>query len=71
MILTILPAGTGSNPIDVTDPSWEIYILVQKGQEDSSIQLLGFAAVYRFNRYPDSTRLRLGQVCTYLLARFV
>lgn len=59
-------ACTGSNPIDVTDPRWEMYILVRKAEEDSCMKLLGFAAVYRFHRYPDSMRMRLGQVCLYL-----
>ncbi|KAL6555115.1 hypothetical protein OROGR_006373 [Orobanche gracilis] len=54
----------GSNPIDVTDPQWEIYILVQKYQEGSCMRLLSFAAVYRFNRYPEGMRLRLGQILT-------
>ncbi|XP_027067268.1 histone acetyltransferase type B catalytic subunit-like isoform X1 [Coffea arabica] len=55
----------GSNPIDVTDPRWEIYVMVEKAiahQEDSHPNLIGFAAVYRFYRYPESMRLRLGQV---------
>ncbi|PIN14500.1 Histone acetyltransferase type b catalytic subunit [Handroanthus impetiginosus] len=52
----------GSNPIDVIDPRWEIYILVQNSQQDSSMRLLGFAAVYRYHRYPNSVRLRLGQI---------
>lgn len=55
----------GSNPIDITDPSWQIYILVQKaaiGQEDCILTLLGFAAIYQFHKYPDSKRLRLGQI---------
>lgn len=55
----------GSNPIDVTDPQWEIYLLVQKPlahQEDGYLRILGFAAVYRFDRYPDGKRLRLGQI---------
>lgn len=55
----------GSNPIDITDPSWQIYLLVQKAaieQEDSILSLLGFAAVYQFHKYPDSMRLRLGQI---------
>ncbi|KAL0337322.1 UNVERIFIED_CONTAM: Histone acetyltransferase type B catalytic subunit [Sesamum calycinum] len=55
-------ASFGSNPIDVIDPKWEMYILVRKVQEDSCMKLLGFAAVYRFHRYPDSMRLRLGQI---------
>lgn len=67
VMMDYFPAGSGSNPIDVTDPKWEIYVLVQKGQQDSCMRLLGFAAVYRFHRYPDSMRLRLGQVCSYLL----
>ncbi|KAK3027104.1 hypothetical protein RJ639_042398 [Escallonia herrerae] len=53
----------GSSPIDITDPRWEIYLLVQKAtdqQEDR--RLLGFAAVYRFYRYPESSRLRLSQI---------
>ncbi|KAJ8750861.1 hypothetical protein K2173_016042 [Erythroxylum novogranatense] len=55
----------GSNPIDVTDPGWDLYVLVQKKnnqQEDIQRTLLGFAAVYRFYHYPDSIRLRLGQI---------
>ncbi|XP_073047720.1 histone acetyltransferase type B catalytic subunit-like [Primulina eburnea] len=53
---------TGSNPIDVTDSSWQIYVQVGKGQQDSCNTLLGFAAVYRFHRYPTGMRLRLGQI---------
>ncbi|KAL3532574.1 hypothetical protein ACH5RR_006095 [Cinchona calisaya] len=55
----------GSNPIDIIDPRWEIYMLVQRAivhVEDSHPIFLGFAAVYRFHRYPDSMRLRLGQI---------
>lgn len=55
----------GSNPIDISDPSWEIYLLVQKTtveQEYGILSILGFAAVYRFFKYPDSMRLRLGQI---------
>lgn len=50
---------SGSNPIDVTDPGWELYLLIQQGPP---CRLLGFSAVYRFYRYPDSSRLRLSQV---------
>lgn len=53
----------------MTDPRWEIYLLVRKDQEDRHFRLLGFAAVYRFNRYPDGKRLRLGQVCSSLCAQ--
>ncbi|CAI9100512.1 OLC1v1037632C1 [Oldenlandia corymbosa var. corymbosa] len=55
----------GSNPIDINDPRWEIYMVVRKTadlQEDIGINMIGFAAVYRFHRYPDSQRLRLGQI---------
>ncbi|XP_052183806.1 histone acetyltransferase type B catalytic subunit isoform X2 [Diospyros lotus] len=50
----------GSSPIDITDERWEILIMVQK--EDNQLRLLGFAAYYRFYRYPDSFRLRLSQI---------
>ncbi|RWW44540.1 hypothetical protein BHE74_00049690 [Ensete ventricosum] len=53
------------NPIDVTDPRWEIFLVVKKVQDplgDCIIDVLGFATVYRFFRYPDSTRLRIGQI---------
>ncbi|CAA3016243.1 histone acetyltransferase type B catalytic subunit [Olea europaea subsp. europaea] len=30
----------GSNPIDVTDPRWEIYLLVRKDQKDKSFSIL-------------------------------
>lgn len=62
LVSLVLLLVDGSNPIDILDPRWEIYILVQKGQEDGLTSLLGFAAVYRFHRYPDSMRLRLGQI---------
>ncbi|XP_057765343.1 histone acetyltransferase type B catalytic subunit [Salvia miltiorrhiza] len=62
LVPLVLLLVDGSNPIDVIDPRWEIYILVQKGQEDGCTRLLGFAAVYRFHKYPDTMRLRLGQI---------
>ncbi|KAK4432935.1 Histone acetyltransferase type B catalytic subunit [Sesamum alatum] len=62
LVPLVLLLVDGSNPIDVTDPKWEIYILVRKVQEGSCMKLLGFAAVYRFHRYPDNMRLRLGQI---------
>ncbi|KAJ0971410.1 hypothetical protein J5N97_019369 [Dioscorea zingiberensis] len=55
----------GGSPIDVEDPRWEIYFVVKKVREksgDYSIKLLGFAAVYQFYHYPDSTRLRISQI---------
>lgn len=65
LVSLVLLLIDGSNPIDVTDPRWEIYVLVKKPSdagEDDPLNLIGFAAVYRFHRYPDSERLRLGQV---------
>ncbi|KZV42735.1 histone acetyltransferase type B catalytic subunit-like, partial [Dorcoceras hygrometricum] len=62
LVPLILLLVDGSNPIDVTDPSWNIYVLVGKGQQDRCNTLLGFAAVYRFHRYPAGVRLRLGQM---------
>ncbi|KAK7321537.1 hypothetical protein VNO77_32284 [Canavalia gladiata] len=55
----------GSSPIDVTDPHWELYVLIQKKtdqQGEIHCRLIGFAAVYRFYRYPDDSRLRLSQI---------
>lgn len=55
----------GSNPIDVTDPSWELYLLIQKKTdqpENTRHLLLGFSAVCRFYHYPDGSRLRLSQI---------
>lgn len=55
----------GGSPIDVTDPRWEIFLVVKKVQDplgDCITNVLGFATVYRFFHYPDSTRLRIGQV---------
>ncbi|XP_023545527.1 histone acetyltransferase type B catalytic subunit isoform X1 [Cucurbita pepo subsp. pepo] len=52
----------GSSPIDVTDPRWELYVLSQKNNGRTHPRLLGFAALYRFYHYPDSSRLRLSQI---------
>ncbi|XP_047338102.1 histone acetyltransferase type B catalytic subunit [Impatiens glandulifera] len=55
----------GSNPIDITDPCWEIFVIVKKKRDeevDNHVQLLGLAALYRFFHYPNSSRLRLGQI---------
>lgn len=65
LVPLVLLLVDGSNPIDVTDPSWELYLLTQKKidqPENSQHLLLGFAAVYRFYRYPDGSRLRLSQI---------
>ncbi|KAL2317198.1 hypothetical protein Fmac_031074 [Flemingia macrophylla] len=55
----------GSSPIDVTDPQWEMYLVIQKKtdqQEEVQCRLIGFTAVYRFYHYPDDSRLRLSQI---------
>ncbi|GAU42443.1 hypothetical protein TSUD_247850, partial [Trifolium subterraneum] len=65
IIPLILLLVDGSSPIDVTDPQWELYVLIQKEtNQQGEIQnlLLGFTAVYRFYHYPTDSRLRLGQI---------
>ncbi|KAH7852323.1 hypothetical protein Vadar_023353 [Vaccinium darrowii] len=64
LIPLVLLLIDGSNPIDITDPGWEILLIAQKKTEqgDNQLRLLGFAAIYRFYHYPDSLRLRLGQI---------
>ncbi|XP_074574479.1 putative histone acetyltransferase type B catalytic subunit isoform X2 [Curcuma longa] len=56
----------GGSAITVTDPKWDIFLAVKKVQDPSGISIitnvLGFATVYRFFRYPDSTRFRIGQI---------
>lgn len=55
----------GSSPIDVIDPRWELYVLIQKNSDQQGkiqCRLLGFTAIYRFYHYPESSRLRLSQV---------
>lgn len=49
IILSNLLFELGSSPIDVTDPRWESYLLIQKKtDQQGNIQsrLLGFTAVY-------------------------
>ncbi|PIA42839.1 hypothetical protein AQUCO_02000351v1 [Aquilegia coerulea] len=65
LVPLVLLLVDGSSPIDVTDPRWEIYLAVESKSNDQGvvgIKLLGFAAVYRFYYYPDSSRLRISQV---------
>ncbi|KAH7686382.1 Histone acetyltransferase protein [Dioscorea alata] len=65
LIPLVLLLVEGGSPIDIADPRWEIYFVVKKTREksgDYSIKLLGFAAVYQFYHYPDSTRLRISQI---------
>lgn len=54
----------GSNPIDVTDPDWHLYLLIQKKEdkEEPLYQIVGFTAIYKFYRYPDRLRMRLSQI---------
>lgn len=65
LVPLVLLLVDGSNPIDVTDPKWEIYLVVEKNIDHdggSRLRLLGFSTVYRFYHYPDSCRLRLSQI---------
>ncbi|KAM1361264.1 hypothetical protein COP2_027086 [Malus domestica] len=65
LIPLVLLLVDGSSPIDVVDPRWELYVLIQnKTDEKGDIYnvLFGFTAVYRFYHYPDSSRLRLSQI---------
>ncbi|KFK27237.1 hypothetical protein AALP_AA8G355400 [Arabis alpina] len=53
----------GSNPIDVTDPDWHLYLLIQKKEEkEEPYRIVGFTAIYKFYRYPDRLRMRLSQI---------
>ncbi|XP_076892689.1 histone acetyltransferase type B catalytic subunit-like [Bidens hawaiensis] len=67
LVPLVLLLVDGSNPIDVTDPDWQIYVLVEKKnyEQDTPQKLFGFAALYRFFHYPDSHRLRLGQILVF------
>ncbi|KAK4753994.1 hypothetical protein SAY87_002098 [Trapa incisa] len=65
LVPLVLLLVDGSNPIDVTDPSWEMYLLIKKAVDQSGNDqdlVVGFSAVYRFYRYPNGLRLRLGQI---------
>ncbi|XP_021763348.1 histone acetyltransferase type B catalytic subunit-like [Chenopodium quinoa] len=64
LVPLVLLLVDGSNPIDVTDSCWEMYVIVQKiaDPEGDQSRLLGFAAAYRFYHYPDTLRLRLSQI---------
>ncbi|CAL2275773.1 unnamed protein product [Prunus armeniaca] len=69
LIPLVLLLIVGSSPFDVVDPSWELYVLIQrKTDQQGEIynRLLGFTAVYRFYHYPDSSRLRIGQILVLL-----
>ncbi|XP_054787992.1 histone acetyltransferase type B catalytic subunit [Prosopis cineraria] len=65
LIPLVLLLVDGSSPIDVTDPRWELYLLIQRKsdqQGETQCRLIGFTAVYRFFHYPDGYRLRLSQI---------
>ncbi|KAF6172598.1 hypothetical protein GIB67_036548 [Kingdonia uniflora] len=65
LVSLVLLLVDGCSPLDITDPRWEIYFVVEKKtvpQADVSIKLLGFAIIYRFFHYPDSSRLRISQI---------
>ncbi|XAR67099.1 Histone acetyltransferase [Bertholletia excelsa] len=65
LVPLVLLLVDGSNPIDITDPRWEILLVIQKKTDPEAsdqLRLLGFAAIYRFYCFPDSLRLRLGQI---------
>ncbi|KAF8393487.1 hypothetical protein HHK36_021731 [Tetracentron sinense] len=63
LVPLVLLLVDGSSPIDITDPGWEIYLVAQrKADEQEYSTLLGFATVYRFYHYPDSSRLRISQI---------
>ncbi|URE32352.1 receptor-like protein kinase [Musa troglodytarum] len=58
LVPLVLLLVDGGSPIDVTDPRWEIFLVVKKVQDplgDCITNVLGFATVYRFFHYPDST----------------
>lgn len=62
LVLLLVDAGS---PIDITDPSWGVYLAVESTKDDHGdvgVKLLGFAASYKFYYYPDSSRLRLSQI---------
>ncbi|GMH23789.1 hypothetical protein Nepgr_025632 [Nepenthes gracilis] len=65
LVPLVLLLVDGSNPIDVMDSRWELYLVAQRitnEQGASPVRLLGFAAAYRFYHYPNGSRLRLSQI---------
>ncbi|XP_078153749.1 histone acetyltransferase of the GNAT family 2 isoform X3 [Carex rostrata] len=67
LVSLVLLLVDGANPIDVTDPKWEIYVAVKRSSENelsnnSKVEMLGFATVYHFFYYPDTSRMRIGQI---------
>ncbi|XP_062199717.1 probable histone acetyltransferase type B catalytic subunit [Phragmites australis] len=65
LVPLVLLLVEGSTPIDIGEHGWEMLLVVKKPTQESSVskfQLLGFAAVHNFYRYPESTRLRVSQI---------
>ncbi|KAH7281029.1 hypothetical protein KP509_36G026200 [Ceratopteris richardii] len=50
--------------IDLNDPKWEVYVCLEKASDglDSPWRMVGFCRVYKFFKYPDSSRLRVSQI---------
>ncbi|KAI5061894.1 hypothetical protein GOP47_0022433 [Adiantum capillus-veneris] len=61
LALMFIEAAT---PIELKDPRWEVYVCLEKASNESSCvwKMVGFCRVYRFFKYPDSTRLRVSQI---------
>ena len=49
-----------ASAIDATDSSWEILLVVQRGQDDV-VQVVGMSTIYAFYVFPDKERFRLSQ----------
>ncbi|MCO5556558.1 hypothetical protein L7F22_010108 [Adiantum nelumboides] len=61
LALMFIEAAT---PIEIKDPRWEVYVCLEKAAEEYNCpwRIVGFCRVYRFFKYPDSTRLRVSQI---------
>ncbi|MCO5558597.1 hypothetical protein L7F22_012183 [Adiantum nelumboides] len=61
LALMFIEAAT---PIELKDPRWEVYVCLEKASNDSNClwTMVGFCRVYRFFKYPDTTRLRVSQI---------
>ncbi|XP_077217413.1 histone acetyltransferase of the GNAT family 2 isoform X2 [Tasmannia lanceolata] len=65
LVPLVLLLVEGGSPVDITDPRWDIYFVVERNTDqsrDTNLKLLGFAAIYRFYYYPDSSRIRISQI---------
>ncbi|WVZ64676.1 hypothetical protein U9M48_014166 [Paspalum notatum var. saurae] len=64
LVPLILLLVEGSTPIDIGEHGWEMLLVVKKTNQESvsKFELLGFAVVHNFYRYPESTRLRISQI---------